>query len=168
MDLNYNQHIPVAFGENSNVWIYQSSRRLTIPEAFELENEIKAFSADWNTHGRANSSYINLFFGQFLVIMSDENQGPISGCSTDSSIRFVKGLETKFGVQFFDRQLLAFIIKDEIQLLPMGQLDYAIQQGFLTPDTLYFNNLVSSKRQWAENWLVPIKDSWLATRLQLS
>jgi hypothetical protein len=167
MDVNYIQHIPVTFPESSKVWIYQSSRKLTISEALELENDIQVFAADWNTHGRANSAYINLFFGQFLVIMADETQGPISGCSTDSSIRFVKQLEKKFGVQFFDRQLLAFIIKDQVQLLPMNQLDYAISQGFLTKETLYFNNLVANKKDWTEKWLVPIKDSWLASRLQL-
>lgn len=167
MDLNYKQHIPALFGSGSRVWIYQCSRRLTLSEALELETNIKAFSGDWNTHGRANTSYINLFFGQFLVIMADENQGPVSGCSTDSSIRFVKELEKKFGVQFFDRQLLAFVIKDEIQVLPMNQLDYALQHGFLTGDTLYFNNLVASKKDWAEKWLIPVKDSWLAARLPL-
>jgi len=168
MDVNYIQHIPGTFPESSKVWIYQSSRKLTISEALELENDIQVFASDWNTHGRANSAYINLFFGQFLVIMADETQGPISGCSTDSSIRFVKQLEKKFGIQFFDRQLLAFIIKDEVQLLPMNQLDYAIEQGFLTSETPYFNNLVANKKDWAEKWLVPIKDSWLASRLQLN
>ncbi|SEA40371.1 hypothetical protein SAMN05192529_1172 [Arachidicoccus rhizosphaerae] len=168
MDLDYQKHIPVEFAAGSKVWIYQASRRLGMAEALELESDIQAFSADWNTHGRANTSYINLFFGQFLVIMADEAQGPVSGCSTDSSIRFVKQLEKKFGVQFFDRQLLAFIIKDEIQVLPLNQLDYAISQGFLNKETLYFNNLVSSKKDLLEKWLVPIKDSWLAGRLELN
>lgn len=168
MDLEYKKHIPAFFAEGSRVWIYQSSRRLTLSEALELEQDIKAFAESWNTHGRANSSYINLFFGQFLVIMADESLGAVSGCSTDSSVRFVKELEKKFGVQFFDRQLLAFVIKDDIQVLPMGQLEYAIRQGFITGDTLYFNNLVSNKKDWTEKWLIPVKDSWLATRLQVS
>ena len=168
MDLDYTKYIPDAFAEGARVWIYQSSRRLTLSEVLELEQDIKGFAQSWNTHGRANSSYINLFFGQFLVIMADETQGPVSGCSTDSSVRFVKEIEKKFGVQFFDRQLLAFVIKDDIQVLPMGQLEYAIQQGFITGDTLYFNNLVSTKKDWSEKWLLPVKDSWLAARLQLS
>jgi hypothetical protein len=168
MDLDYQKHIPAEFGAGSRVWIYQASRRLSMTEALALEQDIQAFSADWNTHGRANTSYINLFFGQFLVIMADEAQGPVSGCSTDSSIRFVKQLEKKFGVQFFDRQLLAFIIKGEVQVLPFSQLEYGISQGFLTKDTLYFNNLVADKKDWAEKWLIPIKDSWLATRLPLN
>lgn len=167
MDLDYIKHIPASFGEASRVWIYQCSRRLLLSEALELDNDIQVFSGDWNTHGRANTSYTNLFFGQFLVIMADESQGPVSGCSTDSSIRFVKGLEKKFGVQFFDRQLLAFVVKEEIQLLPLGQLEYAFEQGFLTGDTLYFNNLVSNKKDWENKWLVPVKESWLAKRLPL-
>ena len=88
MDVDYIKHIPSGFGEGSRVWIYQCSRRLTVAEALELENDIQVFAADWNTHGRANTSYINLFFGQFLVIMADEARGPVSGCSTDSSVRF--------------------------------------------------------------------------------
>jgi len=167
MDLDYQQHIPVSFPDDSKVWIYQSSRKLSIAEALELEHDIQVFAADWNTHGKANNAFINLFFGQFLVIMADETQAPVSGCSTDSSIRFVKQLEKKFGVQFFDRQLLAFIIKDQVQLLPLNQLDYAVGQGFITKDTLYFNNLVANKKDWTEKWLIPIKDSWLAARLQL-
>ena len=168
MDLDYQKHIPAEFSEHSRVWVYQSSRRLSLSEALSIEDDIETFKSDWNTHGRSNTSYVNLFFGQFLIIMADESEGSVSGCSTDSSVRFVKELEKKLSVQFFDRQLLAFVIKDEIQVLPMGQLDYALSQGFLKADTLYFNNLVSTKKQLLESWLVPVADSWLASRLQLS
>lgn len=168
MDFDYIKHIPAAFTDASRVWIYQCSRRFTMTEALALETDIKEFQGQWNTHGRANSSYINLFFGQFLVIMAEQAEVPVSGCSTDSSVRFIKGLEKKFNVQFFDRQLLAFVVKGDVQVIPMGQLDYAVQQGFISGDTLYFNNLVESKKDWVDKWLIPVKDSWLATRLTLA
>lgn len=167
MDLNYQQHIPAAFPENSRVWIYQSSRLFTISEALEIEQDIALFAADWNTHGAANKAYINLFFGQFLVFMADETRQSVSGCSTDSSIRFVKQLEKKFQVQFFDRQAMAFIIKDKVQVLPMNQLDYGMENSFIGPDTLYFNNLVSNKQELLSKWIIPLKESWLASRLKL-
>ncbi|HTN36107.1 MAG TPA: hypothetical protein VL053_03475 [Arachidicoccus sp.] len=167
MDLNFQEHIPVLFPDQSRVWVYQSSRLFTLSEALEIENDIEAFSGDWNTHGAANKAYINLFFGQFLVIIADETRQPVSGCSTDSSVRFIKGLEQKFSVQFFDRQALAFIVKDKVQILPLGQLGYALENHFVTPDTLYFNNLVATKKELLEKWLIPLKDSWLAGRLNL-
>ncbi|MDR0794010.1 MAG: hypothetical protein LBE82_11935, partial [Chitinophagaceae bacterium] len=70
-------------------------------------------------------------------------------------------------VNLFDRTTLAFVIKDKVQLLPMNQLKYALENNFITPDTLYFNNLAATKAELIRNWIVPVKDSWLASRLNL-
>ena len=67
----------------------------------------------------------------------------------------------------FDRQNLAFIIKDKIELLPFSQLEYAVENNFINADTLYFNNTVLSKKEMIEKWIIPVKDSWLAKRLPL-
>jgi hypothetical protein len=91
----------------------------------------------------------------------------VSGCSTDSSVRFIKSLGEKFGVDFFNRTNLSFVVKDKIQVLPMNQLAYAAQNGFINSDTLYFNNLVQTKKELEESWIVPVKDSWLAKKLNL-
>ena len=97
--------------------------------------------------------------------MADETKAAVSGCSTDSSVRFVKELEKKFNIDFFNRTNLAFWIKDKVQLLPLGQLAYALENNFIGPDTLYFNNTVLNKEQLENNWIIPVKDSWLANRL---
>jgi hypothetical protein len=76
-------------------------------------------------------------------------------------------LEQKFGIAFFDRNNLAFVVKDKIQLLPLGQLKYGFENGFITADTLYFNNTVLNKEQLENNWIIPVKDSWLAKKLSL-
>jgi len=68
----------------------------------------------------------------------------------------------------FDRQNLAFIIKDKVQLLPMSQLQYALGNGFLSADTIYYNNLVQTKQELENNWMIPIKESWLAKKLNLT
>jgi hypothetical protein len=101
------------------------------------------------------------------VLIADETATGVSGCSTDSSVRVIKEIEKTFGVNMFDRTTLAFSIKDKsdiyrIQLLPMSQLQYAIDNGFISGDTLYFNNLVQSKEELENNWIIPLKDSWLA------
>jgi hypothetical protein len=80
----------------------------------------------------------------------------------------VKEVEQRFRVSMFDRQSLAFIVKDKVELLPMGQLGYALQQGFIDSGTLYFNNLVSTKRELIDSWIVPLRDSWLSARLRVN
>jgi hypothetical protein len=107
-------------------------------------------------------------FGQFLVLMADERAAGVSGCSTDSSVRFVQDLGKSFNVDFFNRTHLAFFVKEKVQTIPMAQLKPALAAGLITPDTLYFNNLVATKAELESNWIIPVKESWLAGRLQLN
>jgi len=166
MNLEYKHLLPEDFTPSSRVWVYQCSRQLMLSEALSMEPLIEDFCAAWQSHGAKVKAYGNLLFGQFLVLMADETRAGVSGCSTDSSVRFVKSLEEKFRVQFFDRTNLAFYTKDKIQMLPMSQLQYAYDNGFITGDTLYFNNLVQDKKSLEEAWIIPVKASWLAQRLK--
>ena len=65
-------------------------------------------------------------------------------------------------------QTLAFVIKEKIQLLPMEQLSYALENAFVTADTLYFNNTVENKHELLNNWIIQVKDSWLAKRFSFA
>src|SRR6476620_291385 len=115
MNLEYAHLLPDIFSPSSRVWIYQSSRQFTLSEALEIEALLSKFSSEWRSHGAEVDAYANLFFGQFLVLMADETRAGVSGCSTDSSVRFVKELGEKFGVDFFNRTTLAFFAKNKIQ-----------------------------------------------------
>lgn len=165
MDLNLQQHLPDDFNDNSRVWIYQSSRLFMMSEALELEDMFNDFVAGWNSHGAPVKGFATLFFGRFIIIMADETSTGVSGCSTDSSVRLVKAIEAKYKVNLFDRQTLAFIVKDKVEYIPMAQLSYAIGNNFINAETLYFNNTVPTKKSLLENWIIPVKKSWLNTRL---
>jgi hypothetical protein len=154
MNLEYQQHLPREFAAQSRVWIYQASRMLTLAEV-----------RNWKSHGDEVKGFANLFFGRFLILIADETQTGVGGCSTDSSVRFIKTLEQKFKIDFFNRQLLAFVIKDKIELLPLSQLEYALTNGFINEETLYFNNTVITLEELKKQWIIPAKASWLATRL---
>ena len=164
MNLNYRHLIPEDFSGSSRVWIYQSNRLFGLQEALQLETQLAEFVQDWQSHGIPVKGYANLLFGQFIVLMADETATGVSGCSTDSSVRLMKKVEEMYHVQLFDRQLLAFFVKDKIQLLPLSQLSYAFENNYITGDTLYFNNLVQTKDELLNKWLIPVKESWLRTR----
>lgn len=164
---NYQDNLPNDFHPNSKVWVYQASRMFSISEAFELEEKLLEFVQNWKSHGAAVKGYANLFFGRFLVFMADETQATVSGCSTDSSVKLIKYIEQTYKVDMFNRQNLAFLIKDKIEVLPLAQLSYALQNGFINAETLYFNNLVNTKHDLETKWLCPIKESWLARKMEL-
>jgi hypothetical protein len=149
------------------VWIYQASRLFGLAEVLKVEEMLNNFVSKWQSHGSPVKGYANVFFGQFVVLMADERATGVSGCSTDSSVRLIKQIEQTFNVNMFDRTSLAFVVKDKVQLLPLAQLQYAMDNQFISPDTLYFNNLVQTKAELEQKWIVPIKESWLKTRISM-
>lgn len=168
MNLDFHHLLPNDFDPSSRVWIYQCNRQFTINEALQIEELLSGFSANWLSHGAKVKGFANLFFGQFIIFMADESGTNVSGCSTDSSVRFIKDLEKDLNVDLFDRQLLAFAVNERIQLLLLSQLQYGINNDFITPDTLYFNNTVLTKKDLVEKWIIPAKESWLGKQIVLS
>jgi hypothetical protein len=165
MNLDYKHLLDDNFHADSRVWVYQSSRLFSLSEAFDIEEMLKDFVQQWKTHGTPVKGEAHLFFGRFIILLADETATGVSGCSTDSSVRMIKDIEQRFAVNMFDRTTLTFYIKDKIELLPLSQLSYAAENGFINADTLYFNNLVQTKAELENNWIIPLKDSWLNKRL---
>ncbi len=165
MNFNIADHLPEDFHHSSRVWIYQSDRLFFMSEALEMEAVFKDFVAGWNSHGTPVKGYANLFFGRFIILMADETATGVSGCSTDSSVRIIKQIEEKYHVNMFNRQLLSFFIKEKVEQIPLSQLNYAMENNLINEDTLYFNNTVLTKKELLENWIIPLKDSWLGKRL---
>jgi len=168
MNLHFQNLIPEDFNDNSRVWIYQCNRLFTLSEALQIEELLEDFTKTWLSHGAKVKGYANLFFGQFVILMADETATGVSGCSTDSSVRLIKNIEEDYQVNLFERQMLAFVVKERIQLLPMEQLNYAIENNFINGDTLYFNNIVQTKEELLNRWLIPVKESWLAKRFSFA
>ena len=166
--MDYQYLLDGTFHPESRVWIYQCNRLFSMSEAFEIEDLLKNFTEQWKSHGTPEKGTGYLFFGQFIILMADERATGVSGCSTDSSVRLIKDIEQQFTVNMFDRTTLAFVVKDKIQLLPLSQLQYAVDNGFIDGDTLYFNNLVQTKEELETKWIVPVKDSWLKNRVSFS
>ena len=64
--------------------------------------------------------------------------------------------------------MLTFLRKGKADMLPMSQVQYAVDKGFIDGTTLLFNNLVETKKELLEKWLIPVGSSWLADRVNLN
>ncbi|MEI9810664.1 MAG: hypothetical protein WDO16_23885 [Bacteroidota bacterium] len=98
-------------------------------------------------------------------MIADETATGVSGCSTDSSVRLIKDIEQRFSINMFDRTMLAFVVKDKVQLLPLSQLQYAVDNGFITTILCTLIILCRQREELENKWIVPVKDSWLAKRI---
>jgi hypothetical protein len=164
MNAQHTDLIPADFAADSRVWIYQSPRLFFLSEALVIEEMLENFVREWKSHGVPVKGYANLFYGQFIVLMADETATGVSGCSTDGSVRLIKEIEQRFGTPLFDRLMLAFRIREKVQMIPLSQVPYALGNGFIGPETLYFDNTVTTRADLESRWLIPLKDSWLASR----
>ncbi|MEO6612186.1 MAG: hypothetical protein ABIT05_01645 [Chitinophagaceae bacterium] len=168
MNLEYKHLLNNNFHADSRVWVYQCNRLFTLDEALEIEEMLKEFTVQWKSHGTPVKGEAHLFFGQFIVFLADETATGVSGCSTDSSVRLVKDIDQRFDVNMFDRTTLAFVVNEKVQLLPLSQLQSGAENGFINPDTLYFNNLVQTRAELESQWIVQVKDSWLNRKISFS
>jgi hypothetical protein len=162
MNTDFRKLLPENFNDNSRVWIYQCNRLFTLHEALQIEEMLKGFVDTWNSHGTPVKGHADLLFGHFIVLIADETGLGVSGCSTDSSVHLIKDIEQLFHVSLFDRLLLAFLVKERIQMIPMQQLSYALENKFIDTSSLYFDNTVQSLAQLKNNWLIPVRESWMA------
>ena len=157
-------NFPEGFSPASRVWIYQSNRPFNEREVLEINEQLDQFTSQWNAHGEPVKGWGGVVMNQVIILMADETRTTVSGCSTDSSVRVIKSLERQYEVNLFDRLLLGFVVKDKIQLLPLQQVPYALEKGYIDENTLYLNNTVLTKADLDTKWLVPLKDSWLGAK----
>src|SRR5690606_12739531 len=92
----------------NRVWIYQADRFLTDNEVADIDLLLQDFVAQWTAHGSALAGKSRVQYNLFLILEVDEAQTGASGCSIDKSVHFIKSLEQRFSVGFFDRMKVAF------------------------------------------------------------
>ena len=167
MHFNIKELIPANFHPDSKVWIYQCNRPFTKIEAEEIKSVLNNFASSWTSHGAKVKGFATLLLDTFLIFMADESATGVSGCSTDSSVRIVKEIEKKYTIELFNRQQLAFWIENNIVRIPLNELNADLSNQFISPETLYFNNMVLSKKEFEEKWIIELKNSWLSNKIAL-
>ncbi len=160
--------LPADFSNTSRIWIFQGSRPFIEKEQLQIDEQLYQFYTQWTAHGAPVKGWAKLLFNQFVIVMADESGTHVSGCSTDGMIRVIKSLERQYDISFFDRMTLTFLKEGKAQMLPFEQVQYAIDRGYITEDTLMFNNTAATRKELLEHWLIPVKNSWLQGRIRFS
>jgi hypothetical protein len=80
-------------------------------------------------------------------------------------VRLLKSMQERLGLDFFNRQQVAFADGKSARLYPLSELKTLFETGILTADSVTFNNALTTKAEWEQRWRVPVKDSWLSRYL---
>lgn len=149
--------------DQSKIWIYQSTSKLTDGQTNALKEELLNFLHEWTSHNVQLHTSGDIFYNRFLVMMVDERYNATGGCSIDKSIHFIEYLEQKYGVSLLDRMHFAYVADHEsyeIKSASLHDIDDLFQSGNITAETTVFNNLVKTKADFETKWKVPLIQSW--------
>lgn len=140
---------------NSRVWIYQSDREILDGELHEIQIKLQDFCNEWTSHGKDLHCSFKLF-QWFLCFFVDESIYQASGCSIDASVSFIKEIQIQHSINFFNRSNIAFLDANKTRVLSLSDFKKHIQ-----PNIMIYNNMVQTKSDFENEWLIPLKDSWL-------
>ena len=145
---------------NSRVWIYQSDREFTNIEMESVATKAEDFINQWTRHGDDLKGSFTIKYNQFLVLAVDESFNNVSGCSIDSSVRFVQQLENELQLDLMNKMNVTFKDNDRINLVKLSDFQKFAKEKKITSETIVFNNMVATKQDFETNWEVPAKQSW--------
>ena len=77
-------------GDDSRVWIFQSSDLIVKNKKILLKKDIEFFLNDWTSHGLEIESSYMIKYERFVIISLNDSQNRPSGCSIDKLINFIK------------------------------------------------------------------------------
>ena len=146
--------------DESRVWIYQSNRIFTNKEL----NYIRAYSCDflnkWTAHGSDLQAGIDIPYDRFIVIGLNESIKSATGCSIDSSVRFIQTIESKFNIVLLDKMNVTYRVNNNIDYTQLKNFISMAKKKLIHEDVIVFNNLVVNKKEYRTQWEVPASSSW--------
>lgn len=158
-----------AMPERARVWIYPCSRALNDSEVAEIQERAEAFASGWLSHQREVTGSAAVLHHRFIVLSADESKVDVSGCSIDSSVRFIKDIEKLFGIQCFERTHLYFLNEGgTVDTVDFRDLREAWERGTIHEGTLIFNLQAASVEEMKSKWMIPVTSSMYARFLPVT
>lgn len=146
--------------DHSRVWIYQASRSFNTEELIEIKEALNNFLQAWTAHGSGLQAGYEMKYNRFIIIGLNQEKASASGCSIDASVRFIQELEKKYGVDLLDKMNVSFKQGPYVAYKELSDFKKMAKKKSVSKNTIVFNNLVTTKREYIDNWEVPAEESW--------
>lgn len=147
---------------DARIWIYAAPRLFSQEECDSLNAELKRFSEEWTAHKRPVKTFAGIVNSAFILMAADDSINEVSGCSIDSSVKFIKSLGTRLNMDFFDRHRVTYKIGSEIKITSLTKFQEMVRDGVLSPETPVFNTWISSKILYNFSFEISYKNSPLS------
>ena len=139
---------------DSRVWVYQSNRPFSENEKVQLTEPFKVFVDSWAAHGSKLVADATIIGDYFVVLAVDEKTAMASGCSIDSSVKFIKTIGQQFNIDFFNRLKLVVQNNEETKMISFSDLGQY-------ENWKIYNTLVNTIDLLNTSFLIPVNESEL-------
>lgn len=146
--------------DSSRVWIYQSNRSFTDLELQEITSKLEDFIAQWTAHGADLKASFEIKYKRFITLALDQQLNAATGCSIDSSVKFIQDLEQKYEVDLLDKMNVSYKQGEFVAYKTLTDFRKMAKEKAVSKNTIVFNNLVNNKGEYLSDWEVPASDSW--------
>jgi|SRR6056297_349761 len=153
---------------SARVWIYSADRFLTDDEVSSIREELLEFVQKWTAHNHNLKATVSIRFNRHIVLAVDEALAQASGCSIDSSVKFIQQLGAKYHFDGLDRLQYTYLDHQEPKLISHHNIVKAFEGGAIQPNTLIANPLIKTWEEYTSKFIIPLKDSFLSRFLDLS
>ena len=146
--------------DSSRIWIFQSDLKIEDNKIESIKNELEKFLIQWSSHGKELECSYEIKYNLFIIIAVDSNVNNATGCSVDTLTNFILKIQEDNNINFFNRLSIAYNIENEIKLNNLSDIKEMIIDKKFALETIVYNNLVKTKKEYLNNWKVPAFKSW--------
>lgn len=130
--------------DEARCWVYVADASLPAHQQEALLTQLRAFFGEWTSHGRAVTGAATII-GDRILLVGGHDEGGISGCGIDGSVRVVKAVGHKAGIEWVDP--LKVIYRNSggrIEVASRGRFRELLNSGEVTPETPVFDPSITT------------------------
>ena len=155
--------IEAALPDQSRVWIFALSEKLSKQAAAGLLRSLTEFCASWKAHGAALEAAVELVEDQIIVVAASDNAAQASGCSIDQMTRVVNEQCGRIGAKIVDPGAVLFKTANAFEVASRPLFKQLFAKGELTLESCVVDTTISTLKDFRAGKLFPrLSESWHA------
>lgn len=141
----------VELPDSARTWIYQSQSEIPKEIQDSLQEDLDGFLMNWANHGKGLHGNAFILEDYFIVLAVDESKINASGCSIDSSTRFIKEMEKKYSLDLLNRLQVLTELNGQKEIIHYSELKN-------NPDRIVYNPQIKTLGELKNNWKIKVAE----------
>jgi hypothetical protein len=144
----------------NRAWTFVINKQLNEQQLKSIEDAGNNFVKGWTAHEQQLHGSFDIFRNRIIVMKVNEDIHSASGCSIDKLTRFIKQLESEYGIELMNRLLVAYKTDEGVDVVHSSKIIELLQAGKMNETTSIYNTAIADQEE-LEKWEQPLKNTWL-------